>query len=682
CTDKQGTNVAGLVQAAERIGLTAKGVKGPVSALPQIPLPAIAHIKLQQGDAVVYHFVVIYQVRRTRLRIMDPATGRLEWRNISDFEAQWTGVLILLEPAESYQPFDERQSTAKRFWSLVRPHRGVMFQAFVGALCYTILGLSTSIYIEKITDYVLVGGNTQLLNLLSVIMLVILLFQVVMSVMQNVIMLRAGQLMDGVLILGYYQHLLRLPQTFFDTMRIGEITSRIADAAKIRTFVNSTIIGLLVNVLILILSLGVMFFYYWKLALLVLAVIPLYAVIYLVSDKWNQRTERKVMEDAAALEGQLVESLEATRTIKQFGLEDYEGVRTENRFVQMMYAVYDSAKNGIFASVSSEFISRLFTILVLWTGCYFVLDGHLTAGELMSFYALIGYFTSPVSSLIGANKSIRNATIAADRLYEIMDMEVEDVADKVELTREMMGDIVFTEVDFAYGTRKKIFEKLNLTFKRGEITAIVGESGSGKTTIASLLQHLYPLAGGRITIGEHDLRYLSNRSLRDLVSSVPQQIALFSGTILQNIAIGGQDPDLNKVIAWCKRLGLMEYINSLPDGIYAQVGENGSLLSGGQKQRLAIARAMYREPEVLLLDEATSSLDSVSEQYVQDVIREMRDQGRTIVIIAHRLSTVRNSDHIVVMKEGKVVEQGVFDELIRLGGEFSRLWSIQQGGMV
>lgn len=679
CTDKQGTNVAGILRAAERIGLTAKGVKGPASALSQIPLPAIAHIKIQNGDSIYYHFVVIYKVCRNRLRIMDPGIGSLEWKNFSDFEAQWTGVLILLEPADTYHPFNEKQSVSSRFWALVHPHRNVMVQSFVGALCYTVLGLSTSIYIEKITDYVLVGGNSHLLNLLSIIMLVILVLQIIMSVMQNVLMLRAGQLMDGTLILGYYQHLLRLPQSFFDTMRIGEITSRISDAAKIRTFVNTTAIGILVNVLILILSLSVMFFYYWKLALLVLAVIPLFVVLYWISDKWNQRTERKVMEDAAALESQLVESLEATKTIKQFGLEEYEGIRTENRFVKMMYSVYSSAKNGIFASVSSESLSRLFTILVLWAGCYFVMDGYMTAGELMSFYALIGYFTSPVASLISANKSIRNATIAADRLYEIMDMEVEESIEKVELSREMVGDIVFSHVDFAYGTRKILFNDLNAKFEKGRITAIVGESGSGKSTIASLLQNLYNISAGKITIGDYELRHLSNRSLRDLVSSVPQQISLFSGTICQNIAIGDPNPDLNRINSLCTELGLVDMLDSIPDGIYAQVGENGALLSGGQKQRLAIARALYRNPEVLILDEATSSLDSFSEQYVQRVIENLKQSGKTILIVAHRLSTIKFADQILVMKSGKVAEQGSFNVLMDLRGEFYRLWTVQQG---
>ena len=680
CTDKQGTNVAGLVRAAERIGLTAKGVKGPVSALPQIPLPAIAHVKVQINDAVYFHYVVIYKVKKNAITLMDPAAGKMEVIKISDFEKKWTGVLILLEPAENYQPFNEKQSVAKRFWMLVRPHRSVMLQSFVGALCYTVLGLSTSIYIEKITDYVLVGGNTHLLNLLSVVMLAILLFQILISVMQNVLVLRGGQMIDGTLILGYYQHLLRLPQTFFDTMRIGEITSRIGDAAKIRAFVNSTVIGLLVNVLILVLSVSVMFFYYWKLALLVLAMIPLYAILYVISDKWNQRTERKVMEDAAALESQLVESLEATRTIKQFGLEEYESIRTENRFVQMMYSVYDSAKNGIFSSVSSESLSRLFTILVLWMGCYFVMDGNMTAGELMSFYALIGYFTSPVASLIGANKSIRNATIAADRLYEILDMETEDTGEKMEMTHEMMGNILFEDVTFAYGTRKNIFEGLNLCIKKGEITAIVGESGSGKTTIASLLQNLYEISGGRIMIGDYDIRYLSNKSLRELISSVPQQITLFSGTLVQNVAVGETEPDMEKVLSLCTQLGLMDWINSMPEGLYGQVGENGSLLSGGQKQRLAIARALYRDPEVLVLDEATSSLDSISERYVQQVVQSLKQAGKTVIVIAHRLSTIRSADSIVVMSQGKVAESGNFNQLMQRQGEFYRLWSVQNKG--
>lgn len=678
CTDKQGTNVLGIIQAAQKMGFVAKGVRAQFDVIDKIPFPAIAHVIRKIDDMELHHFVVVYGHKKGKIRIMDPAYGTMEYINAEKFKSEWSGVLVLMEPDDNFKEDDNTVSVWRRFWGLMRPNSNVLAQALFGALLYTVLGLSTSIYIEKITDNVLVGGNTNLLNLLGVAMLLILAFQLILGCCQSVMVLRTGQLIDSKLILGYYKHLLLLPQTFFDTMQTGEITSRIGDAVQIRNFINSTAISLIVNLFIVLFSFALMFTYYWKLALIMLIVIPLYVILYLITDKWNKRTERKLMEDAASLEGQLVESINGVRTIKQFGIEDFSNAKTENRFVRMLYSIYSSAMNAVFSGRSSEAINRIFTIVLLWVGSYFVLDGEITSGELMSFYALIGYFTGPIAELVESNKSVRTAIIAADRLFEIMDLEREEKGDKMDIKPEVVGDVQMSHVSFRYGTRTQVFEDFSIVFRKGKFSAIVGESGSGKSTIAHLLQNLYPISEGKIFIGEMDLQYVSNASLRALVASVPQQVDLFSGTVLQNIAIGDETPDIQRVIELAKDLGLLEFIEKLPEGFNTNVGENGSQLSGGQRQRLAIARALYKNPEILILDEATSSLDAVSEQYVQKTIKKQQEAGKTVIVIAHRLSTVRTADEIFVLSQGRLEEQGTFDELVSAKGEFYRLWQNQQ----
>ena len=674
-TDKDGTNILGLVRGAEKIGFEAKGVKGSLDSLPFLPYPAIAHVVRRTDDNMEYHhFVALYAEKDDKIQMMDPGYGTMEWVKKDDFKKEWSGALVLLEPKSDFVERDETVSVFSKFKNLVWPHKSILLQALIGAVIYTALGLSSSIYIEKITDYVLVGGNTNLLNLLSVTMLLIVILKFSISMIQGFIVMRTGQMIDANLILGYYKHLLKLPQSFFDTMQIGEITSRISDAVKIRNFINDTVISLIVNFLIVILSFALMFVYYWKLALIMLIVIPLYGILYVITDKWNKKIERKVMEDAASLESQLVESLNAEKTIKQFGIESYANEKTENRFAKMLYSIYGSGKCGMIAGGFSELISSVFTVIMIWSGSYFVLDGHITAGELMSFYAIVGYFTSPVASLITSNKSIQDALIAADRLFEIMELEREETSDKIELKRDMVGDVGLCDVKFSYGTNRDVFDNLNMCFKRGQMTAIVGESGCGKTTIANLLQNLYPLKSGKIMVGDYILADLSNHSIRTLISAVPQQITLFSGTIIQNIALGEYEPNLERVATLTRKLGLSDFIEKLPQGYNTQVGENGSMLSGGQKQRLAIARALYKNPEILILDEATSALDSMSEQYVQSVIQDLRRDGKTIIVIAHRISTIRNADSIYVMKEGKITEYGTYDELQNKNGEFNRLW--------
>lgn len=678
-TDKKGTNVLGMIEAAERLGFQAKGAKGNIDSLPKIPLPAIAHMVLKNG---LHHYVVIYKVTSKHIEYMNPADGAIHKKTVEDFKAEWSGVIILLLPDEHFVKGSEKISNFKRFWQLLTPHKSMLLQALLGAVIYTLLGLSTAIYVQKIVDFVLIEGNMRLLNLMSIGMIALLVFQVIINYFKSLIGLRTGQMIDARLILGYYKHLLQLPQRFFDTMRVGEIISRVNDAVKIRLFINDIALSMVVNVMIIGFSIAIMFLYYWKLALIALCIIPIYVIIYWVSNRINKKWQRKLMENSAELETQLVESINAAGTIKRFGLEDYASLKTENSFIELLKSIYESSIIGLQLNNSSDFFTRLFTIVILWTGGYFVVQRELSPGELLSFYALIGYLTGPAASLIGANKNIQDALIAADRLFEIIDLEIE-VTDKnkIELTSEMIGDIQFNNVNFRYGTRTVVFEKLNLIIRKNYSTAVVGESGSGKSTLLSLMQNLYPLKEGNITINGLDIKYISNNSLRKIIGVVPQQIDLFAGTIIENIAIGDYEPDIQKILGLCSLLGINEFIEKLPENYYSIVNEQGANFSGGQKQRIAIARALYRNPEILILDEATSSLDPTSEQKVQAALNWFKQQGKTIIIIAHRLSTIKHCDEILVLQNGQLIEHGTHDTLITHDSNYASLWQYHLGGI-
>lgn len=458
-TDKKGTNVLGLVEAAEKLGFEVKGVRGTMDSIPKIPLPAIAHIVVKE---VLQHYVVIYKVSKKHIWIMDPGKGKVEKKILADFEKEWTGVLVLLLPSDEFETKSETVSVYRRFWALIKPHKSILIQALFGALIYTILGLSISIYIQKITDYVIPNSNYNLLNLLSMIMLVLIGLQIFFGVIKSVFTLTTGQHIDARLILGYYKHLLTLPQRFFDTMRVGEIISRINDAVKIRNFINDVSINFILNIFIVLFSFVLMFIYSWRLAIVMLVAVPAYSVIYIIVNRLNKKTERKVMEKAAFLEANLVESLSATYTLKAMGAEDYANYKTEVSFVDLLKTVYKSGKNSIFSSFSSDGVSKIFVLALFWVGSYLVIGTKITMGELFLFYALIGYFNQPITSLIQTNKIVQNALIAADRLFEIMDLEREDTADRrIKLTKDEVGDIVFKDVYFRYGTRTKVFEGLN-----------------------------------------------------------------------------------------------------------------------------------------------------------------------------------------------------------------------------
>lgn len=673
-TDKRGTNVLGMIEAAEKMGFTAKGVKGNIDALTKIPLPAVAHIVVKEQ---LHHYIVIYKVTAKHIAVMDPAYGKIQKYTPEEFQKVWTGVLVLFAPNEEFKTYNEKVSATKRFFDLIKPHKTVLFQALFGAIIYTLLGLAMSIYIQKITDYVLVDGNRNLLNLLSVSMIAIILLQAYIGSKKSVFVIKTGQLIDANLILGYYKHLLQLPQRFFDTMQIGEITSRINDAVKIRSFINEVAIEMVVNIFILIFSFALMFTYYWKLALVILLVIPFYLLMYFLMNKYNKKTERKVMENAADLQTQLVESITHIRTVKEFGIEEFSNIKTENRFVRLLFSIYKSGINLVFSGTATQFIASVFTVVLLWIGSGYVIDKEITPGELFSFYALIGYFTSPVASLIGMNKTAQNALIAADRLFEIMDLEREETENKVNLKPNDIGDIRFENVNFRYGSRVEVFKDFSAIFKKNKVTAIVGESGSGKTTLIALLQNLYSLKSGKIFIGNYEIKHINNESLRSLIGVIPQNVTLFSGNIIENIALGDNFPNIQRVLDLSKNLGITDFIEKFPAGFETQVGENGALLSGGQKQRIAIARALYKNPEILLMDEATSALDTNAEEVVRSVINSFIKQGKTVIVIAHRLSTISKADTILVMENGQIIEDGSHHSLLAKLGKYHQLWNKQ-----
>lgn len=673
-TDKQGTNIIGILDGAKKLGFDAKGVKGDTKSLLKIPIPAIAHIVI---DGRLNHFVVIYKVSEQSIRIMDPGTGKITHTSIETFNKQWTGVLVILLPNQTFKAKNEKVSPYHRFWLLLKPHKYTLIQSLIGSFFYTILGFSTSIYIQKITDYVILNDNVKLLNIMSISMIFLLIIQIILSVFKDIFLLKTGQEIDARLILGYYKHLLKLPQSFFDTMRVGEILSRINDAVKIRLFINNTALSLMVNLFIVVFSFLLMFTYYWKLGLIMMSILPVYLLIFFITNKLNKTTERKIMESSAELESQLVESLNAISTIKLFGLESLMNTKTEYSFIKLLKNGYTSSFHQVISQSSTQGISSLFTILLLWIGSYYVMAKELTPGELFSFYAIIGYFTGPVSGLITSNKTIQNALIAADRLFEVIDLDTEISENCYTFKASSIEQISFKNVSFSYNNRGHVFSNLNMCFSKGEVTAIVGESGSGKSTLINLIQGLYLLNKGKILLNEQDIKYINKTSLKKFISVVPQKIHLFDGTLIDNIALGSLHIDMEKVIQICNSLELMEFIEELPQGFNTYIGENGATLSGGQKQRVAIARALYQDPEVLILDEATSSLDSQSDAALQKTILELKKNKKTIILISHRLLNLSTADKVMVLEKGKLVQTGHHDQLIREKGVYQNLWNKQ-----
>lgn len=648
-TDQKGTSMWGLIKALEYYKFESKGLRGSMDHLSQLPLPFIAHTEQENG---MNHYVCVYGIQKKGLRVMDPADGRISRWGRVQFEKRWSGAVVVLARGITRKGCEAEFSEKVSMTGLLKPLWKPLFQAFLTALFYTVLGLSSSLYIGKLSDYVFVTHNTGLLNLMSLVMVLVVLSMIYLSVVKNVITLKTGQVIDNQIIASYYRHIFSLPQPFFDSMKTGEILSRISDAVKIRGFINDAMISICVNILIVLFSFLTMFFLHWKLALMMLGMLPLYLLIYLLYNRQNRLFERRVMEQSASLESFLVESLQSSALIKQHQLKKRMQQGAEKKLNRLLDTLYRSGMNSILASGSSELINRLFTLTLLWIGSYFVIRQHITPGKLISFYALLGYFTGPVASLIGANKTYQNALIAADRLFEIFQLKPEQAQNKPSFLKSDFGDIVLHKVCFAYGTRGEIFRNLNLKIKAGKVTAIKGASGSGKSTLASIIRHLYSVSSGSITINGYDTRHFSVESIRALMGVVPQQIRFLTGSILENIAPGEADPDVKRILDLLKAVGLIPFIESLPMGLSTRLSENGSNFSGGERQRLALVRALYPKPMLLILDEATSSLDPEAAICINRICENLRKEAQTILLITHNAQRGGFIDQTLILENG------------------------------
>ena len=689
-TDQSGTSVYGLLQAAKKVNMEAKAVKATSCSLPSVSFPAIAHVIVQES---ITHFVVIDSMRASEVTVMDPAEGHFRKMSLQAFSEVWTGVLLILVPGEGFQT-NRKSSNRKKISALIRPYRTSLFIAMLCSIGFSIIGITGTMYLRQVVDGVLETEETAMLAFLSLAMIFMLVLQYLTGLLKGYLVLRTTQSIDGKLVLGYYHHMLHLPQKFFDTMRTGEMVSRINDATMINSFVNEVVMNAVVDVMILVSSIVLMFVYYWKLAIVMLLIVPVYGLLFYLSNLVNKKWQRRIMEEGATLESLLVQTLTAASTIKKLAIEQHIYEKVRIKYVRLLQMVRHSAWRHTSIHVSADFITRIFTVLVLWAGCYFVFAKNLTKGELLAFYALISYFTSPVLSLLSVNKNVRDALIAADRLFEVMEMEKEEAdggyanfsnafsplaglhAERqkypplAELRAERQkypplagvarsagggpGDIEFRNVSFRYGNGKIILDEMNLFIPKGSCIGIKGESGSGKSTLAALLLKLYQPLQGTISINNIDLSMINNKALRSLVVSVPQFTELFNGTVRENIILD-KTCDEEKLNSITSRLGVLNFFENDSQGLETVIYEQGTNLSGGQRQLVSIARALYRDPPVLILDEPSASLDAETENKIMQTIEWYNKQGNTVIIISHSDAALKICNNIVVLKNGKIV---------------------------
>jgi ABC-type bacteriocin transporter len=674
-TDKQGTNAYGVIKAAESLGFTAKGVKGNQEAFfSEFPLPCIAHVVV---EGTLLHYVVIHKITKKQVLVADPGKGIVKYTP-EDFFKIWTGVLILMVPNVTFAKGDETKGLFSRFFNLLIPQKKLLINIFFTSLIYTLLGIAASFYFTFLLDDILQYNLEKTLHIISIGIILLYLFQTLLGAFRSHMVLYLSQKIDIPLILGYYQHVLGLPMNFFGTRKVGEIISRFMDASKVRDAISGATLTIMIDTLMALA--GAIILYTQNATLFVISamIAVIYAVIVFSFNKPIKDVNKEQMEQNAQLTSYLVESLNGIETVKTFNAESEASIKTEGKFIKLLKSIF---RGGIINNVRSSitsFTAMVGGVVILWVGAYNVIHGNMTAGQLLSFNALLGYFLDPIKNLINLQPMMQTAIVASDRLGEIFDLELEkgENEDKKIKPSDIKGDICIQNLDFRYGTRALVLNKINLTIKQGEKIAFVGESGSGKTTLVKLLMNLYPWENGDITIKGYNVKDINYDSLREKIAYISQDIFLFSGTIRENLCLGNKNLEMEEIIEACKMAQAHDFINKLPLRYETNLEENGANLSGGQKQRLAIARAILKKPDIFIMDEATSNLDSIAEKAIEKTIETVCN-GVTTIIIAHRLSTIKRCDRIYVMEEGRIIETGNHNELMNKKGRYYELWKEQ-----
>lgn len=674
-TDKQGTNALGLIKAAEQLGFTAKGVKGNQEAFfSEFPLPAIAHVIV---DESLLHYVVVHKITKKQVIVADPAKGIVK-QTPEEFFKMWTGVLILLIPSQEFERGDHTTGTFTRFLKLLFPQKRLLIGVFIISLLFTLLGILGAFYFKFLLDEILPYQLHTTLTWISIGVIALMIFKILLSTFRSYLLLLLSQKLDINLIMGYYRHVVRLPMNFFDTRKTGEVLSRLMDASKVRDAISSAALTIMIDSLMVVAGGIILYMQNHYLFAIAAVMIPLYAAIVWGFHRSFERLNRKQMEDNATLTSYLVESINGIETVKAYHAEKQANLATEKKFVVLLRSIFRLGNMHNVQGALKGFVQAVGGIVILWVGAIQVLNGNMTIGQLITFNALLAYFLDPIQNLINLQSSLQTAVVAADRLAEIMDLEQEKPPSDHHNMQpaSLKGDIEFRHVYFRYGTRDLVLNDINMHIRHGEKIALVGESGSGKTTLVKLLMRFYKSEQGDVLISGNHIEDIGLEALRSHIAYIAQDTFFFNGTIRENLCLGSDDQTpMEAIVEAAKRSQAHDFINRLPLRYQSILEENASNLSGGQRQRLALARALLTKPDILILDEATSNLDSTTERAVSETIHGL--DGVTMIIIAHRLSTVMRCDRIFVMDHGAIVETGTHRDLLEQRGRYYELWKDQ-----
>ena len=673
-TGLDGTSLRSICRAGEELGLATRSVKASTKHLDTMPLPAIVH-----WDE--YHWIVLTSVAGGHVTVVDPAAGHRRLTR-EQFLEKWSGYAALFDYTPAFEQAPESARLLDWLWPLLRPYRGLLLQALGLAVVVSVLQMVLPVFTQVIVDRVLVEQDTQLLHLLIAGMGITMVFIVASLLVQRYLLSFAAVRLDAASLDLITRRLLALPMSYFATRRTGDLQRRLEGVRQVRDFLIQHGIAGITGVAQLLATLALMLVYSPWLTLVFLATAPLYALLMLGASKLLRPTFVDLEESFSKYHSYQIDAIKGIETVKALGGESAFRRLLLEQFLGVAGKIFRADYFAMAYEGAIEAVTFLGLALFLWAGAYQVLNGTLSIGGLVAFNSLVALATVPIRSLLTLWDNLQRCEVLLNRLDDVFQYEPEQGHDRSVLrpVQALAGQVSLRNVGFRYGGPEAppILEGLTVDVPAGKTVAIVGRSGSGKTTLAKCLAGLLVPTEGTILFDGLDQKTLNYRDLRRQIGFVLQESYVFADSIARNIAFGDDEPDMARVMWAAEVASAHEFIARLPFGYDTKIGETGLALSGGQRQRIAIARAIHHKPPILIFDEATSSLDTESERAVQQNIDTLLE-GRTAFVIAHRLSTVRNADVILVLERGKLVEQGSHDELMKRQGLYYYLASQQLG---
>lgn len=668
--DEKEPSIEQLVRIAKEQSFRAKLKLLKPEQISSYPLPCIAQTK--EGT-----YIVVLKIDKEKKQMLLFTEGKKEpfTMSFTDFTEAVTNKIIVLKHR---MLTDQIKFGFMWFFNQLMHYKRIVGEILLASFVMQLFGLVTPLFTQVILDKVLVHHSLSTLNVIAVAFGGVIVFELLLNLVRNYIFVHTTSKIDAKLGAKLFRHLISLPLVYFEKRKVGNIIARVRELDQIREFIANKSVTLLLDILFSGVFVVMMMLYSVKLAFTALGFVFVIALLYFfITPQLRARLEEKFQMGAQS-NSYLVESVTGMQTVKSLAIEGGMQKSWEDYLGKYVNSSFNLTNLSNILSGISGALQKLMTLSILYIGVGLVIDGKLSVGQLIAFQMFAGQFSAPIMRLVGLWNEFQQALLSVDRLGDILNTPVEQTNDKAITLSKVEGAVKFDKISFRYASDgAQILKQINLEVSPGKSVGLVGRSGSGKSTLTKLLQRLYLPNEGALFVDGVDVRHMNPAWLRQNIGVVLQENYLFSGSIKDNIAYTMPGASMERIISASKMAGAHEFISEFPEGYDTLVGERGSSLSGGQKQRIAIARALLSNPKILIFDEATSALDYESEKIIQDNLKGIKS-GRTMFIVAHRLSTVKDCDEIVVMDKGEIVEQGSHDELMAKEGYYYFLTTQQE----